>query len=156
MAIVAAGAELPLKVRLPTVSVGLPVHNGGCYIEAAIESILAQTFGEWELIIADDASTDRTAEICRIYASYESRIRFYSNGSRLGLSRNHNRVFELASGGYFHWMGADDAHHRCFLERCVAALEANPGYALAHTQVRVIDCSGSEIAVRDNALAGTR
>jgi glycosyltransferase involved in cell wall biosynthesis len=152
----AASAEPPLKARPPIVSVGLPVYNGRRYIEAAIESIIAQTFGDWELIIADDASTDQTPEICRRYASHDSRIRFHSNDTRLGLSANHNRVFELASAAYFHWMGADDMHHRCFLEYCVAALEANPGYALAHTQVRAIDSSGSEIAVRDNALAGTR
>ena len=69
----AASPEPPFKAQPPAVSVGLPVHNGGRYIEAAIESILAQTFGKWELIIADDSSTDQTAEICRRYASYESR-----------------------------------------------------------------------------------
>ena len=155
MVIMVARADSPVERQPPVVSIGMPVHNGARYIGAAIESILAQTFSDLELIIADDASTDRTSEICRSYASHDSRIQFYSNPRRLGLSENHNRVFQLASAEYFHWTGADDAHDKCFLERCIATLETNPTCALVHTQVRAIDSCGNEITVLDNALTGT-
>jgi glycosyltransferase involved in cell wall biosynthesis len=139
----------------PLVSVGMPVRNGARYVAAAIESVLAQTFRDFELVIADDASTDGTAEICRAYAAKDPRIRFHANGRNLGLADNHNRVVELARGRFFHWMGADDAHDPRFLERCLAALAAEPEAVLAHTAIRVIDEEGRELGVRENRVAGS-
>jgi hypothetical protein len=83
----------------PLVSIGLPVHNGARYLRAAIDSVLAQTFSDFELIIADDASSDGTVEIARAYAAADPRVRFCPNERRLGLAENHNRVVELAPPG---------------------------------------------------------
>ncbi len=119
------------------------------------KSVLCQSFGDFELIICDNDSTDRTAEICDGYARADRRIRFYRNATNIGISYNHNRTFELSTGKYFHWMGSDDSHDPRFLERCVAVLEANPDRVLCHTAIKVIDDHGSEIVTRDNPLDGT-
>jgi glycosyltransferase involved in cell wall biosynthesis len=139
----------------PLVSIGLPVRNREGLVGLAIESVLCQSFGDFELIICDNDSTDRTAEICDGYARRDRRIRFYRNATNIGISYNHNRTFELSTGKYFHWMGSDDSHDARFLERCVAALEANPERVLCHTAIKVIDDHGSEIVTRDNPLDGT-
>jgi glycosyltransferase involved in cell wall biosynthesis len=139
----------------PLVSIGLPVRNREGLVGGAIESVLRQSFGDFELIICDNDSIDRTAEICQRYACWDRRIRFYRNATNIGISYNHNRTFELSTGKYFHWMGSDDSHDPRFLERCVAVLEANPDRALCHTAVRVIDEHGREIVTRDNPLDGT-
>ncbi|WP_418161399.1 glycosyltransferase family 2 protein [Benzoatithermus flavus] len=133
----------------------MPVRNGARYIAAAIESILAQTFTDFELVIADDDSSDGTAEICRAYAAKDARVRFHENGRKLGLAENHNRVVELARGRFFHWTGADDAHDPRFLECCLAALEETPDAILAYTAIRVIDEEGRELGIRENRILGS-
>jgi glycosyltransferase involved in cell wall biosynthesis len=143
-----------MTASTPLVSIGLPVHNGARYLRAAIDSVLAQTFSDFELIIADDASSDGTVEIARAYAAADPRVRFCPNERRLGLAENHNRVVELATGRHFHWMGADDAHDRRFLERCVKALEADTGCVLATTKLRMIDEQDRELGIEDNSMAG--
>jgi glycosyltransferase involved in cell wall biosynthesis len=62
---------------LPRVRIGLPAYNGERHLPAALDSLLAQTYGDFELIISDNASTDRTEEICREYAARDSRIRYH-------------------------------------------------------------------------------
>jgi glycosyltransferase involved in cell wall biosynthesis len=85
------------------VSIGLPVYNAGQYLEEALDSILAQTFEDFELIISDNGSTDNTEAICWSYARRDQRIRYFRNETNLGAAWNFNRVFELASGKYFKW-----------------------------------------------------
>ena len=80
----------------PRVSFGLPVYNGERYLEEAIESILAQTFEDFELVISDNASTDGTEEICRRYADKDDRIRYSRNTTNIGGMNNGNRTFRLA------------------------------------------------------------
>src|SRR5688572_10868700 len=92
----------------PRVSIGLPVYNGENYLAEAIDSILAQTFEDFELIISDNASTDRTQEICEAYAAKDGRIRYYRSEVNKGSAWNFNRVFELARGEYFKWAAHDD------------------------------------------------
>lgn len=141
-------------VAAPLVSVGLPVRNREDLVAIAIESVLGQTLGDLELIICDNVSTDGTVAICERYARQDRRIRLRRNARNIGIAYNHNRTFKLATGKYFHWMGSDDSHDPRFLERCVAALEAQPDRALCHSGVKVIDVRGDELAVRVNALPG--
>lgn len=94
------------KIR-PKVSVGLPVYNGEKYLPQAIKSLLAQTFAEFELIICDNASTDRTQEISRTFTKRDQRIRYHRNPNNLGAAANFNLSFRLSSGEYFKW-AADD------------------------------------------------
>ena len=94
--------------RKSRVSIGMPVFNGEKYLRESIESILDQTYQNFELIISDNASTDRTQEICLEYARKDNRISYYRNDKNLGGPRNYNRVFELSSAEYFKWAAYDD------------------------------------------------
>ena len=80
----------------PRLSIGLPVYNGERYLAEAFDCFLAQTFQDFEIIVCDNASTDRTAEICRSFAQRDPRIRYYRNEKNLGAIPNFNRVFELS------------------------------------------------------------
>ncbi len=129
----------------PRVSVGLPVYNGERYLAETIEAVLAQTFSDFELIICDNASTDKTAEIAQGFAARDSRIQYHRNQTNIGAARNYNRVFELSSGEYFKWIAADDSIAPEFLERCVAALDATPDAVIAYTRGSGIDKDGTWI-----------
>ena len=124
---------------IPTVSIGLPVYNGENFIEEAIESILAQTFQDYELVISDNASTDATQIICQRYAQQDSRIRYSHSPVNRGPAWNYNRVFELARGTYFKWAAHDDVFEPTFLERVLERLIHNPTAVLGFSQVDVIE-----------------
>lgn len=136
-----------MNAARPRVSIGLPVYNGERYLAEALESLLSQTFRDFELIISDNASTDRTEEICRQYAAQDSRIRYYRNAINLGAARNFNHTAELATGEYFQWACYDDLWSPGCLERCVAVLDHDPAVVLCHTLVRIIDDKG--VPVKD-------
>jgi glycosyltransferase involved in cell wall biosynthesis len=127
----------------PRISIGMPVHNGDNFIREALDAILAQTFREFELIITDNASTDKTETICREYAAQDSRIRYYRHQSNQGAARNFNHAFELSSGEYFKWAAHDDICTPEFLERCVEVLDRDPTVVLCHTKTRGIDGQGN-------------
>jgi glycosyltransferase involved in cell wall biosynthesis len=129
----------------PRVSVGLPVYNGEAFVAQTIESILSQAFQDFELIISDNASTDRTEEICRAYAARDPRIRYYRNDINRGAVWNHNRVFELARGEFFKWNSADDLCAPEFLARCVAVLDQHPAAVMAVSQPAEIDEHGNPL-----------
>ncbi len=128
---------------MPHVSIGLPVYNGENFLAEAIDSILAQTFKDFELIISDNASTDRTEEICRDYAAKDSRIYYYRNDNNLGAVANYNLVFEKSSGRYFKWAAHDDIIAPTFLERCVKVLEQKPEVVLCFPGISYINERGS-------------
>lgn len=137
----------------PKVTIGLPVYNGENFIEEAIESILAQTFEDYELVISDNASTDKTAEICQRYAHQNPRIRYYRSAINRGPAWNYNRVFELAQGEYFKWAAHDDVLTPHFIEKAVVRLEHNPAAVLSFSQVEVIDETSERIESYDVQLA---
>jgi glycosyltransferase involved in cell wall biosynthesis len=137
---------------MPLVSIGLPVFNGENYIHFAIDSLLSQTFPDFELIISDNASTDKTAEICRAYAAQDKRIRFFRNEKNLGASINFNSVFERRKAKYFKWTSHDDSYAPEFLERCVDPLEKDPSLALCYAQATLIDEKGQKIRDYDSRL----
>ena len=127
----------------PRLSIGLPVYNGEKFLKEAIDSLLAQTFEDFELIISDNASTDKTEEICRAYAEKDQRIRYYRNDKNIGCARNFDRVFKLSSGEYFKWAAYDDLHAPDFIEKCVEVLDQDPTIILCHSQTYFIDEEGS-------------
>ena len=130
---------------IPRVSLGMPVYNGQPFIAQGIESILSQTFEDFELIISDNASTDNTKQICREYAAKDARVRYYRSDLNRGAAWNHNRVFELARAGYFKWNSADDLCAPEFLARCVAALDQDSTAVMACTDIVVIDEHGKAV-----------
>src|SRR5438552_4723426 len=103
----------------PRVSIGLPVYNAENYLVEALDSILAQTFTDFELIISDNASTDRTREICKYYESSDARVHYYCNETNIGGARNANLTFKLARGQYFRWAADDDVCAPTLLEKSV-------------------------------------
>jgi glycosyltransferase involved in cell wall biosynthesis len=125
------------------VSVGLPVYNGEVYLGQSIESLLGQTYADFELIISDNASTDATGAICLSYAKQDSRIRYIRQPRNIGLGPNHNFVFSESRGELFKWAAHDDLYARDLLQRCVEALDAHPEVVLAHAWEAVIDESGT-------------
>jgi glycosyltransferase involved in cell wall biosynthesis len=139
--------------RSPRVSISLPVFNGENYLRAAIDSILAQTYRDFELIISDNASTDATQEICRNYVEKDQRVRYIRNAQNIGASANYNNAFRLsAAGEYFKWAAHDDLLTPTYLEMCVAALDREPDAVLAQPIVGVIDSNGTILRISDNDL----
>jgi glycosyltransferase involved in cell wall biosynthesis len=125
--------------RSPRVSIGLPVYNGENYLREAIESILAQTYEDLELVVADNASSDHTEEIARSYAADDSRVLYHRHPRNAGAAQNYNFVFRQARGELFKWAAHDDALAATLVERCVAALDSTPGAVLAFTGTSIID-----------------
>jgi len=127
------------KNPIPRVSIGLPVYNGEQFIAKTLDSLLNQTFKDFEVIIADNASTDRTLEIVGTYAKKDPRIHYFCNPHNKGASHNFNAVLELASGEYFRWMAADDIIHPECLSHCVQALDHDPNLILVYPKAVFID-----------------
>jgi glycosyltransferase involved in cell wall biosynthesis len=121
------------------VSIGVPIYNGARYVGRALDSLLAQTFTDFELIITDNASTDGTEAICRDYAQRDPRIQYHRADANQGVVHNFNWCVELARGEYFHWHAADDMVAPTMLEKCVAVLDADPSVILAFARTTLID-----------------
>lgn len=136
----------------PRVSIGLPVYNGERYLAEAIDSLLAQTYDDFELIISDNASTDATEAICRGYCERDSRVTYTRNETNIGAAPNYNRVFELSRGEYFRWAAHDDVCKPEFVERCVQALDTDPSVVLASAKVQVIDENSNPLSQYDYEL----
>jgi glycosyltransferase involved in cell wall biosynthesis len=126
----------------PRISVGLPVFNGERYLAATLESILAQTYADFELIISDNGSTDATQRICAVYAAQDSRIAYHRHDENRGAAFNFNFVFGLARGPFFKWAAYDDLLAPTFLERCLEVLEREDAVVLTYPQTNRIDAEG--------------
>jgi glycosyltransferase involved in cell wall biosynthesis len=130
----------------------MPVFNGERFVERSIRSVLAQTSTDFELIISDNASTDRTEEICRDLASTDPRIRYHRNPVNLGAARNYNRLFELARGRYFRWSNADDLLAPTLHQRCLEVLERRPEVVLSYGKTTIIDEDDRAVSRYDDRL----
>lgn len=133
----------------PRVSIGLAVYNGENYLAEAIESILAQTFEDFELVIGDNDSTDGTEEICRSYAEGDDRIRYLRHARNIGGHPNFNSLFEASVGEYFKWAAHDDLLHPDFLLRCIEALDGDPSVVLSYSRTLVIDEEGGPVRAEE-------
>ena len=138
---------------IPRLSVGLPVYNGGHYLAKSLDTLLGQSFEDFELIISDNASTDDTSDICREYQNQDARIQYCRQLHNIGSSPNHNFVVERARGELFKWASYDDLYARELFERCVEALDAHPEAALAHSWTANIDEADSIFAAPPYPLA---
>jgi len=128
----------------PTVSIGLPVYNGEEYLPNALDSLLRQDYEDFELIISDNASTDRTPDICRAYSAKDRRIRYYRSEVNRGAVWNFKRVFELARGKYFKWAAHDDECYPSMVRRCVDMLDQTPtSVVLVYPRGEIIDECGN-------------
>ncbi len=134
------------------VAIGLPVYNGERYLEDTLRSVLNQTFDNFDLFIADNASTDRTEEICRDYAGLDSRIQYIRNPINLGASKNYTVCFEPARSRYFRWQNADDPIEPSLIEKCFEVLEAHHDVVLAYGKTHIIDEYGSFLEAYDDKM----
>ncbi|TWT96477.1 glycosyltransferase family 2 protein [Neorhodopirellula pilleata] len=128
--------------KSPKVSIGMPIFNGDNFVGSAIESILAQTFSDFELIVSDNGSTDDTRQICERYASLDSRIRYLRHDQNVGAIANFNSLVALARGLYFKWAAHDDVCASAYLERCVEILDSRPEVVWCHCDSDMIDAAG--------------
>src|SRR5262245_37639562 len=110
----------------PTFSICIPVYNMAGFLPEAIESTLAQTCTDFELLILDNASTDRGYEIANSYARSDRRVRAFRNATNIGALGNFNRCFELAKGTWLKFLCADDWIAPDCLERLKAAIRPGP------------------------------
>jgi len=128
---------------VPRLTIGLPVYNGEKYLAESLDSLLGQTYEDFELIISDNASTDSTAEICRQYEKQDSRVRYVRQPRNIGSSPNHNFVVSEGRGELFKWASHDDLYAPELLSRCIAALDKYPQVVLAHAWTAQIDSAGN-------------
>ena len=133
---------------MPRVSIGLPVYNGANYVAESIDSLLNQTYQDFELIISDNASTDETEEICRGYAARDPRVRYFRQTRNLGCALNSNFVFRESRGEYFKWISHDDLHAPRFVESCVEVLDRDPSVVICCPKGILIDERGQEIIIK--------
>jgi glycosyltransferase involved in cell wall biosynthesis len=137
----------------PLVSIGMAVYNGELYIRQALDSLLAQDYENFELIISDNASTDKTRQICLEYVAKDKRIQYYRNQRNIGAQRNFDRVFELSSGEYFMWACHDDYWKSGYLSSCLAAFNISEAIVLAGTECESIDPETGELIFIDEGLS---
>ena len=104
------------------ISIVLPIYNGEKYMKQSIDSVINQTYANWELLIVDDGSTDNTAAIAREYAEKDNRIKYYKNPQNMRLPKTLNRGFSLATGDYLTWTSDDNYYYPTALEKMYTTL----------------------------------
>jgi glycosyltransferase involved in cell wall biosynthesis len=137
---------------MPKVSIAVPTYNCAPYIAQSLESLLGQTYGDFELVISDNASTDGTEDICRKYAALDRRVRYVRRVENIGGPGNFRYVFSLCSGQYHKWSTADDYWHPSFLEEAVRVLDERPDVVLCYPHTRLIDAEGRTLEDYDDKL----
>lgn len=135
--------------KLPAVTIGMFTHNEERYVREAVDSLLAQTFSDFRLILLDDCSTDDTPVILQQYAVEDDRVTYQRNESRRGYAANYRATFELAgsNGDYFAWAAGHDKHHPEWLAKMVKALDENPHAVLAYPETVRISETGERMPV---------
>jgi glycosyltransferase involved in cell wall biosynthesis len=136
----------------PRVSICVPVRNGQKHLRACLDSILSQTFGNFELLICDNASTDATESIAHDYAARDPRVRYIRHSAPLTPAQNFNRGFELSCGEYFRWHAADDCIAPDHLQRSVEALDRNPSAVLVYPKAKFINDAGRGTSWEDSSI----
>jgi glycosyltransferase involved in cell wall biosynthesis len=144
--------DIPVKRRDARVTVGLPVYNGEQFLAVAIESVLAQTYGDLRLVISDNASTDRTEGICRDFAARDARVDYHRAELNRGIVWNFNQVFRLSTTEYFMWFAHDDALTPTYVQRCVEVLDADAETVLCFSGCVDIDAHGRVLGTRRSTV----
>lgn len=138
--------KVPSLSHVPKVSIGLPVYNGQSFIHEALDSLLAQSFIDFELIISDNASTDKTSEICLEYAQRDCRILYIRQRFNIGPVENFKFVLDRSVGAYFLWAAADDLRHPEFLKTANSILDRHLEIGLVFSNMELKDLgSGAKI-----------
>lgn len=123
----------------PRVSIGIPVYNGQAFVADAIDSVLAQTYGDFEILLSDNASSDRTEEICMSYVAQDDRVRYIRTSVNQGANRNFRRVAEAARGDYFKWLASDDYLAPEFIDVCLQSFRQRQDAVVVTTLMPYVD-----------------
>ncbi len=134
------------------VSIAVPAYNCEKYISQSLDSLLGQTYGDFELVISDNASSDDTEEICRRYIAMDKRVRYIRRTENIGGPGNFRYVFAQCSGQYHKWSTADDFWHPEFLAEAVAVLDRRPDVVLCYPKTRLIDATGAALSDYEDRL----
>jgi glycosyltransferase involved in cell wall biosynthesis len=134
----------------PKISIGLPVYNGEDYLAQTLESLLSQTWEDFELIISDNGSSDSTPEIIQKFVGEDARIKAFRSDQNLGAWRNLNKVFAEGNGEFFVFVSHDDLYEPQFLETAMATLEKDPDALGCYARTEVIDAAGEQIKIVEN------
>jgi len=131
----------------PRLSLGLPVFNGEPFLQATLDSILAQTYGDFELLISDNASTDRTPQIIREYAARDRRIKCFRQSKNIGSGNNWTFVAMRARSEWFKWVSANDTYAPRLLELCIDPLKGDDNVVLCYGRTQLIDLAGAWLGI---------
>lgn len=138
---------------MPRLSIGIPVYNGQQFLPELLDSLLTQTFEDFEILICDNASDDNTQSICRDYERRDRRLHYVCNERNLGAVANFNRVFELSAAPLFKWAAHDDLYHPDYLTECIRVLDEHEPVVLAHTGTAFIDEQGTRLPFEEETAA---
>jgi glycosyltransferase involved in cell wall biosynthesis len=141
--------------KVPQISIGMPVYNGTKFIREALDSLLVQTFTDFELIISDNTSTDATEAICREYAAKDERIRYVRQAKNLGLVANFKFVLDESVGEYFMWAAHDDRWHCLFIEECLRVFEDDPKCDLVFSEYIVKNLVDGTVVRHRSAISNS-
>lgn len=130
----------------PTVSIGMPIYNGQRYLREALDSLLEQDYSDFELILSDNASTDKTREICEEFAARDKRVRYYRQSSNCGVFANTEFLINSAVGRYYMLVGDDDVYVRSFISTLVPILDRDESIGLAFSGFGYIRPDGTRVA----------
>jgi glycosyltransferase involved in cell wall biosynthesis len=136
----------------PRVSIGVPVYNGERFVDQTIRCLLNQTFTDFEIVISDNASTDRTSELCRAFGRLDGRIRYVRSDTNIGAARNLMKAVELSSAPYFKLANADDLCGPTLVADCVSILDRHPAVVLCYGKTLLIDDEGAPIRRYEDGL----
>jgi hypothetical protein len=134
-----------MSEKMPRLSVGLPVYNGQRFLRAALDSLLAQTFRDFELIVCDNASTDSTESICREYAARDARVRYFRHPANIGPAANYNACFRHARGEFFRWAAHDDLVAPELFQLSIDALDRDASAVAVYPNSCEIDAGGRRL-----------
>jgi glycosyltransferase involved in cell wall biosynthesis len=127
------------QILPPRLCVGLPVYNGDRFLEEALDSVLSQTFADFELIVCDNASEDDTPRIVERYMARDARIHYLRHERNIGASANFLAAWQQCRSVYFKWMAGDDLCDPRFFAACVEALDARPEAGLVYPKAAFVD-----------------
>jgi glycosyltransferase involved in cell wall biosynthesis len=125
------------------VTIGVPVYNGASTLPTVLECVLGQTFGNIELLISDNCSTDATPDICHEYVRADQRVTYHRTERNLGAARNYTCAAQLASGTFFKWLSHDDWIAPDFVEACLPLARSSEDVITVAPIVDVVDDDGS-------------
>lgn len=145
------------KNNKPLVSVFMPTYNHELYINEAILSVMNQTYSNWEIIIGDDFSTDRTESVVKsVIHGYEDKIKYYKRSSNIGITRNFNEILKECKGDYILIMSGDDVLSKEKMREQVKKFEENKNACLVYHDVEIFDSNTNESLKKFNSGAKGR